>query len=54
MGFKSIKNSSGDKRGIFYNVDLIESIKEQYGLVEAPQETVSDMSGVPEKSKGEL
>ncbi len=54
MGFKSIKNSSGDKRGIFYNVDLIESIKEQYGLVEAPQEKVSDMSGVPEKSKGEL
>lgn len=32
MGFKMKKNSAGTKRGIFYDPDLVESLKEQYGL----------------------
>lgn len=59
IGFEPRKNSSGTKRGIFYDEQLINSLKEQYGLgtddIEeegAPPSTPSDVSD-PSAKDGE-
>jgi hypothetical protein len=55
MGFTSKRNSAGDKRGIFYDIDLIQRLKKIYGLEDIEEERVDghEVSEVSEQSEKE-